>query len=70
MFTFSSFLLYVTTLDIPVTLSHVMVHEHSGDGPVAIIELPDRRSQELLSGPSDIVALFEEYTWNKTLVTI
>ena len=41
MFTFSSFLLYVTTLDVPVTLSHVMVHEHSGDGPVAIIELPD-----------------------------
>ena len=39
-----------------------MVHEHSGDAPVAIIELPDRRSQELLSGPSDIVALFEEYT--------
>ena len=61
-FTFSSFLLYVTTLDVPVTLSHVMVHEHSGDGPVAMIELPDRRSTDLLSGPNDIVALFEEYT--------
>ena len=40
MFTFSSFLLYVTTLDVPVTLS-CYGHEHSGDGPVAIIELPD-----------------------------
>ena len=47
-FTFSSFLLYVTTLDVPVTLSHVMIHEHSAGDPVAIIDLPDRRSQELL----------------------